>query len=341
MSRLALANPLTAVRAALWTPPRVFAAVTLALMAATALLAGWAPLGFSIVSVFLFAGPHNWIELRYFMARLPGRLGPLRGFFALGFAGVLGLAAAFAALTYLGPRLDLGPDGWHTAIALWNTALVAWVLTLMHVRSRQRPYHDWSWAWPVAFALLAFNWYAPFAWDLGLVYLHPLVALWILDRELRRSRPSWRPAYHACLACLPLALAALWWRLAASAPLPGDDALSLRIAQHAGAGILDGVSSRLLVATHTFLESLHYSVWLIAIPLVGLKTAPWDLRTIPLTWRAPGLRVALAAVLVGSAVVVLALWACFLADYPTTRDLYFTVAMLHVLAEVPFLLRAV
>ena len=32
-------------------------------------------------------------------------------------------------------------------------------------------------------------------------------------------------------------------------------------------------------------------------------------------------------------------WACFLADYPLTRDVYFTVAILHVLAEFPFLLR--
>ena len=227
------------------------------------------------------------------------------------------------------------------AVALWNTALVAWIVVLMQMRSRQRPCRDWSWIWPAGFALLALNWYAPFAWDLGLVYLHPLVALWILDRELRRSRPSWRPAYHACLACLPLAIVALWWRLADSAPLPGDDALTLRITQHAGAGILDGVSSRLLVATHTFLESLHYSVWLIAIPLVGLKTAPWNLQAVPLTWRAPSLRPALAAVLAVSALVVLALWACFLADYPTTRDVYFTVAIAHVLAEVPFLLRAV
>lgn len=81
MSQLALANPLNATRAPVFSTARVFAIVTLALMAAAALLAGWAPLGFSIVTVFLFAGPHNWIELRYFMARLPGRLGPLRGFF--------------------------------------------------------------------------------------------------------------------------------------------------------------------------------------------------------------------------------------------------------------------
>jgi hypothetical protein len=39
------------------------------------------------------------------------------------------------------------------------------------------------------------------------------------------------------------------------------------------------------------------------------------------------------------AVTVLALWGGFVADYPLTRDLYFTVAIAHVLAEAPFLLR--
>jgi len=42
---------------------------------------------------------------------------------------------------------------------------------------------------------------------------------------------------------------------------------------------------------------------------------------------------------VGGAVAMIVLWGAFLADYSTTRDIYFTVAMLHVLAEIPFLLR--
>ena len=52
------------------------AAVALAVLAAT--LAGAVPLGFSIVTVFLFAGPHNWIEFRYFLSRMPAHWGPLR-----------------------------------------------------------------------------------------------------------------------------------------------------------------------------------------------------------------------------------------------------------------------
>jgi hypothetical protein len=319
---------------------QLFAVVTIGLMVAAAILAGWAPLGFSIVTVFLFAGPHNWVELRYFMARMPGRWGRLRGFFLFSFAGVLGLTASFAALPWLAGTLAWEADGWRTGIALWNTVLVVWITLLIHMRSRQNPRRDWSWTVPIAFALLALNWLAPITWDLGLVYLHPLIALWILDRELRRSRPEWRPVYHACLAGLPIVLGVLWWHLAGTPSLPGDDALSVRIAQHAGADILRGISSHLLVATHTFLETLHYSVWLIAIPLVGLKTAPWHLRSVPMAWRSPSWRMGLGCLLGASAVIVLVLWACFLANYPLTRDVYFTVAMLHVLAEAPFLLRS-
>jgi multidrug resistance efflux pump len=56
--------------------------------------------------------------------------------------------------------------------------------------------------------------------------------------------------------------------------------------------------------------------------------------------RSRSWRLALTGVLGLGLLIVLALWAFFLADYPLTRDVYFTVALLHVLAEVPFLLRA-
>src|SRR5437763_1362641 len=50
-------------------PGMPFALAALAVACLSAVLAGWLPLGFSIVTVFLFAGPHNWLELRYFMGR--------------------------------------------------------------------------------------------------------------------------------------------------------------------------------------------------------------------------------------------------------------------------------
>ncbi len=319
---------------------RAFAGGAFALAACAALLAGWAPLGFSIVTVFLFAGPHNWIEARYFLERLPARWGKLRGFFLLGLGGVLGLTALFAALPALGQAADWDSEKWFLANAAWSSLLVGWILVLVHMRSRQRPCRDWGWTAPVGLAVISLTWIAPAYWSLALVYLHPLIALWILERELRRSRPEWLRAYHACLACVPLLLVGLWWQLAHSAPLPGEDALSVRITRHAGGNLLSGVSTHLLVSTHTFLEMLHYGVWLLAIPLVGLRAAPWRLRCVPLARRSARWRRAVCGGLIGSAVMVLLLWGCFLADYPLTRDVYFTVAMLHVLAEVPFLLRA-
>ncbi len=319
---------------------RNFAGVTLALAASAAFLAGWLPLGFSIVTVFLFAGPHNWIELRYFMARMPGRWGKLRGFFLFGFGGIFALAGAFMVLSWFVQTGQLDYETWLTASALWNTALVVWIVVLVQMRSRQNPRRDWFWTLPVAFGLIALTWLWPQPWGLALVYLHPIMAFWILDRELRRSRPEWRGAYHKCLACVPLLLGALWWHLADAPNLPGVDMLAWQITEHAGASILQDVSNHLLVATHTFLEMLHYSVWLVAIPLVGLQSTPWKLQTVPMARRSPAWRRLLLGMLAVGVLLVLVLWAGFLADYPTTRDVYFTVAILHVLAEVPFLLRA-
>ena len=266
-----------------------FACAALGLAVAAAVLAGWAPVRFSVVTVFLFAGPHNWLEARYFLTRLPARWGRLRGFFLLSFAGVISLTAAFAGLLWLGERGTVDPETWEHGYAGLNTLLVLWVALLAHLRSRQGPRRDWAWVWPVAFALVAVAWLVPPQWGLGLVYLHPLLAFWLLDRELRRSRPEWRPAFHACLAGLPLFLGALWWKLADAPPLAGSE-LTERITQHAGAGLLPGVSSHLLVSTHTFLEMLHYSVWLIAVPLVGLRTAPWRLQSIPMARRSRRMR---------------------------------------------------
>ncbi len=307
---------------------------------AAALLSGWAPLRFSIATVFLFAGPHNWLEFRYFLTRLPARWGRLRGFFLFAFAGVLGLTAAFAGLYVWTLHGEPSAEAWEYSYAGLNSLLILWIAVLVHWRSRQNPRREWGWIWPVAFALVAVAWLVPPQWGLALVYLHPLMAFWLLDRELRRSRPEWLPAYRACLACLPLFLAALWWKLAAAPPLPGDDELSQAITRHAGAEVLPAVSSHLLVATHTFLEMLHYGVWVVAIPLIGLRAMPWQLGAVPLARRSPAWRRGLAWFLAVGLGVVVVLWGCFLADYVTTRNVYFTAAMVHVLAEVPFLLRA-
>lgn len=313
-------------------------ALALAFVAVTSFaFATFAPIGFSIITVFLFAGPHNWFEGRYMISRMPAKWGPLAGYFLFGIAGVLLLTAAFAAMPYFAFS---SADTAHVALATWNSALVLWILSLALWRSKQNPRRDWTWAIPVALMLIAVNWLTPWAWSICLVYAHPLVALTFFDREIARRRPQWLVLYRASLGFAGTGLIGMFYLLRNAPNLAGDDILSLQITQHAGAGIIGNISTHFLVAAHTYLEMLHYAVWIVAMPLLCVKAAPWDLsRAAPLARKSSFWRYALLAVVATGAAIVLLLWGAFLTNYPATRDIYFTAAMLHVLAEVPFLLR--
>jgi hypothetical protein len=290
--------------------------------------------------VFLFAGPHNVLEARYFLGQMPARWGPMAPYFAVGLAGVVGLAAWQIGLAVLTRAGFVSPGGGEAGLTARNAALIGWVVLLMLMRSRQNPRRPgFAFALPVGCGLLALNLWQPLAFSFALVYLHPLVALWFLDRELQRRRPGWRRGYRLALACVPLVIGLLWLRLSAAPDLPGEDLLSMQIAWHAGGGFFEDVSTHFLVATHTFLEMLHYAVWLVAVPLVALTAAPWRIDQTPLGRRSRFWRRAIATLLLAGCAIVAALWCGFLIDYPLTRDLYFTLALGHVLAEIPFLLR--
>src|SRR5947209_2371526 len=102
-----------------------FMLAALAVAGLSAFLAGWLPLGFSIVTVFLFAGPHNWLEARYFLTRLPARWGRLRAFFVTAFAGLFLLTGAFAAIPWLVSSEPWDPESAALVQASWNSALLA------------------------------------------------------------------------------------------------------------------------------------------------------------------------------------------------------------------------
>ncbi len=133
-----------------------------------------------------------------------------------------------------------------------NSAFVLWILLLADYRFRETLAEKWLWLFPVGLALVAATWAWPLAWSLALVYLHPLVAIWFLDRELGRRRPRWQTVYRRGLMLIPVLVGVLWWRLADAPDLPGGDLLSMQITQHAGANLLSGVSSRFLVACAHF-----------------------------------------------------------------------------------------
>ena len=148
---------------------------------------------------------------------------------------------------------------------------------------------------------------------------------------------------------LPVVLGLMVWRLSQTAPLEDDNGLFWRITQHSGAALLPAVSSHLLVSVHLFLEMLHYAVWIIALTLIlprsennertNLYSRFWRPKSVPLARHPRGFPRLIATALIFAATLVVVLWFGFSVDYATTRDIYFTVAIAHVLAEAPFLLK--
>jgi hypothetical protein len=312
----------------------LFGATVIVSIFAAGAFASWLPLQVSIVTVFLFAGPHNWFELRYFLTRLPVRFGRSRDFFVTAFAGVGVLTLAYVSLPFIYSARLWSDEAWSTMIAGWNTALLAWLGLLIWLRSKQKRRVNWTWTIPAGLALCSLNWLGPDFFSLALVYIHPLIALWFLDRHLRRTRPAWLRVYRRCLCLLPFVLAIMIWQLSQTSSLPDSNGLFWRITQHSGAEMLPQVSSHMLVSVHLFLEMLHYAVWIVALPLIG-----GFVKTIPVARHPRGFPRVIGGLMIAALAAVVVLWFGFSIDYSTTRDIYFTVAMAHVLAEAPFLLR--
>jgi hypothetical protein len=319
----------------------LFGAVLIVCTLGAAVFASWLPLQISIVTVFLFAGPHNWFELRYFLMRLPVRFGRSRNFFVTAFAGLGVLTLTYISLPFVYKARLWSDEAWSTIIAGWNTALLFWLGLLIWLRNKQKPRANWTWTIPVGLVLASLNWLGPDFFSLALVYVHPLIALWFLDRHLRRTRPAWLLVYRRCLCLLPFVLMGMIWLLSQTPALPDTNGLFWRITQHSGAELLPQVSSRLLVSVHLFLEMLHYGVWIVALPLIGGLAGArfWDVKTIPVARHPRGFPRVIGGLLIAALAAVVVLWFGFSMDYATTRDIYFTVAIAHVLAEAPFLLR--
>ncbi len=305
----------------------------------SAALAIWIPLQFSVVTVFLFAGPHNWFELRYFLMRLPARFGRSRNFFICAFGGIFVLSLSYLSMPALYYTRLWSGNNWTMMLGSWNSFLLLWTAVLIWLRGRQGRGGNWTWGFPAAFALASLNWLGPELFSMAIVYLHPMVAFWFLDRHLRRVRPQWLRSYRRCLALLPIVILAMCLQLAQRPSLAADNGLAWRITQHAGAQLLPNISSHLLVSVHLFLEMLHYVVWLVALSFIGSRGPLWELKTIPLYRHPRGFPRLICAVLIVSLLLVVALWSGLAFNYAATRDLYFAVAITHVLAEVPFLLR--
>ncbi|HEY9730521.1 MAG TPA: hypothetical protein V6C89_01330 [Drouetiella sp.] len=308
---------------------------------AAAALASCAPIAFSIATVFLFAGPHNWVEARYFLSRLPARFGKYKQFFSWSFGGIAVLMLGYIAL------MSGMSGGFFTAttssiyFGAWNTLFILWIVRLIVLSGRWQEQSERGLALPFGFLAMAFALAFPAWFGLALVYLHPMIGCWILDCELLRSRPGWRRTYHICLAMIPFFLAAIWWTLHESPSYNSDSVLISQIVRHAGSQVMPYASSRMLVAMHTFLEMMHYGVWLIVIPLISAGWKNFQPVSIPIAHRSDRFKRLVPGILATSTFTVVVLWICFALNYSITRDVYFTLAMAHVLAEIPFLLKTI
>jgi hypothetical protein len=273
--------------------------------------------------------------------RLPVRFGKSRNFFLTAFAGLGVLTLTYVSLPLLYNAAWWSDEAWSTVIASWNSLFLFWLVLLVWLRAQQKPRANWTWTIPLAVALCSLNWYWPDLFSLAIVYVHPLIALWFLDRHLSRTRPEWLRTYRRCLCVLPFVLVGMVWQLSQTVTLSDSNGLFWRITQHSGAELLPQVSSHMLVSVHLFLEMLHYAVWIVALPLIGASARVWDVKTVPIARHARGFPQLVAGLLVIALAAVVFLWLSFSIDYSTTRDVYFTIAIAHVLAEAPFLLRMI
>ncbi len=321
------------------TSAQAFALAFLAFCFFSAAVIGAFPLQLSVVTIFLFAGVHNWFEFRYFAARMPARWGRSRFYYSVGIGGVIVLTAVYLAIYFGSGNWLWSAESWQVTVSVWNTAFVLWVGSLFYLRGKQKPRTDWSPAFAAAFLVAAFVWLAPQYFSLSLIYLHPLVALWFLERQIRRTKKEWLKAYHLCLLTIPLFVMILYFLFANAPDLSNETNLFWRITEHAGSGILPSVSSHFLVAAHVFLETIHYTVWILLIPLIDKRAIPWRVREIPLAAADKGFPKIVYGILAVSLLLVFALWLGFSVDYETTRDIYFAFAIAHVLAEFPFLVK--
>src|SRR2546421_12204868 len=132
---------------------RTFAVILFASAVLSAAFASWLPLQASIITVFLFAGPHNWFELRYFLMRLPARFGRSRNFFIVAFAGIGLLTAAYVSLPALYYMNVWSGASWPNVVATWNSLMLFWIGALVLMRAKQKSHRDWFWVVPIIFTL--------------------------------------------------------------------------------------------------------------------------------------------------------------------------------------------
>lgn len=304
-----------------------------------AIFSFFAPIAISIISVFIFAGPHNWFEFRYFLGRLPGRPGKLWPWFFVSVSGIAILSFYFILLTYLNFHDWIQESSFKQAVVIWNYLLIGWLAVLAYWRSLQNPRKNIRLLIPIFFLAICINGISPYFFGFLLIYLHPIMGILILDREIFKSRRCILNAFRYSLVIVPIVIGVFWFYSSYAPNLPDSTEVSKAIIENSGVDLFFGVSTHFLVSTHVFLEILHYIIWIVFIPLIGWRSKPWELHKIPFAYTSIVGKRIIASLLGLGVFIVFLFWIAFMVDYACTRQIYFTLAIIHVLAEFPFLIR--
>ena len=290
-------------------------------MAALGALVAWNPLLLTTLAVGLFAGPHNLMEARYLLGRLPGRAGKLKRYMALSALGVTGIGATSLTLAYTDNPYSL---------RIWATLLLLWLGGLLLLRSRENPRRNWPWIEPAVLLACSWIWLSPITFGLALVLLHPILAIVVLGRELHFYRRPERAHYAAFVGAVLFGLAVLLAMLAIHPSRPPAAFRNL---------VLIDAPSLTYLAVHAYLEIVHYAVWILLLPALASATRRGGLNLYPVLRKAPGRLWAARALLALGLLLSLGLWWGFAFHFEFTRALYFQLAIFHVLVEFPFLVR--
>lgn len=313
----------------------VFGASFTLLVLLSAVLSGTAPGWFTIATVVVFGGAHNWIEFRYFLSRLPSRFGPLLPFFVTSCAGVLLLSAMEITLMLLNHQQWISGSQTRIGLHIWNELLILWMSGLSFLRYKKQT--EPLIALPLALVLSLANLLSAEMFIVALTFLHPIGGLWIFERELRRTRKPWLKTYHRCLFAIPPCVVALIYCLH-GVTLDHVSTKFLSANANSGFSIFPDDVASMFMALYGFLQMVHYGIWVVALPLATESWRRWRLDRISIVRKRPLLAKVLAlAIPISGVLAIPVLWTGYGVDYATTNEVYITIATLHVIAELPFL----
>jgi hypothetical protein len=325
--------------------PVAFFLALFTLIVGSACLAGYAPIAFTLITVAVFGAPHNFSEFRYFLSKLPSRLASLKKFFIAAFSGTIILFSIELALMYAGKTHGIAhyyrSGGW----AIWNESILVWLIALAHFRyrfDRSKSIEFTRSSGPAFGMATVANLMSPALFTYGLTYLHPMLSLWIFERELRRSNKQLLPVYHKILLLVPLAVAGLCIALWNS---PTDSAFGFTLNSFVDTArnttttttTTGQVPVKLLLAIFAFLQMVHYGIWCFGMPILTEGWKKWRLDSIAILRDRTQLRAPLFLASIGGVLIVAAFWLSFVTNYEITNEVYLTLTTFHVLAEIPFM----